>query len=389
MLPFKLSQITAGFIATLVAYTSSVAIIFQAIEQLGATEAQANSWMLVLGIGMGLSTFFLSLHTKMPVLTAWSTPGAALIAMSSGVTLPEATGAFLFCAVLLILTGLSGWFDKLARLIPDSLANAMLAGILFSFGMKIFDSLGTDTSLVGAMAFSYLAMKRYAPRYAIIVALFIGLSYAAATGTFTGATVPMTLATPVFVMPEYSLPALIGLGVPLYLVTMSSQNMPGVVTLRADGYTPDFGLAITVTGVVSLLLAPFGGFAFNLSAITAAICSGPDADENPKTRYKAAVVAAAFYVIIGVMGAAVIGIFLILPKALVLPIAALALLGTIGNSLSAAVGAAQDRESALVSFMTTASGFSLLGIGAPFWALIFGLMVRAALRKDSFKGASI
>lgn len=383
MLSFKLSHAVAGFIAVLVGYTSSVAIIFQAIEQLGATEAQANSWMLMLGVGMGLSTLFLSLTSRMPVLTAWSTPGAALIALSAGFTLPEATGAFLFCAVLLIGTGISGWFDRLARLVPDTLANAMLAGILFSFGMKIFDGLGTDAALVAAMALSYVAMKRSAPRYAIVVSLLVGVIYVTATGGFAGADLSFELAYPVFVMPEYALSALIGLGVPLYLVTMSSQNMPGVVTLRADGYTPNIGRAITVTGVFSLILAPFGGYAFNLAAITAAICTGPDADDAPQTRYKAAALAGVFYVIVGVLGATVIGLFLIMPKAVVLTIAALALLGTIGNSLSAALTPIDDREAALVTFMTTVSGVSLLGIGAPFWALIFGLAVRFALRKAS------
>jgi benzoate membrane transport protein len=163
---------------------------------------------------------------------------------------------------------------------------------------------------------------------------------------------------------------------------MSSQNMPGVVTLRAAGYEPDIGQAITVTGSISLLFAPFGGYAFNLAAITAAICTGPDADENPATRYKAALFAGGFYVIVGLMGATVIGVFLILPKALVLTVAALALLGTIGNSLSAALTAPQDREAALVTFMATASGFSLLGIGAPFWALVLGLLTRFALRRS-------
>ncbi|MCA0205076.1 MAG: benzoate/H(+) symporter BenE family transporter [Proteobacteria bacterium] len=381
MLPFKLSHVAAGFIAVLVGYTSSVAIIFQAIDRLGATDAQANSWMLVLGLGMGLSTLVLSLGNRMPVLTAWSTPGAALIALSSGLTLPQATGAFILCALLLIATGLSGWFDKLTRLIPDSLANAMLAGILFSFGMKIFDALDTDRTLVLLMGAAYLALRRLAPRYAIAGVFFAGLAYVGATGGFDGASLPLALARPEFVMPEISLPALIGLGLPMFLVTMSSQNMPGVVTLRADGYAPDIGRAITVTGLFSLVLAPFGGYAFNLAAITAAICTGPDADDNPRTRYKAALFAGSFYVVIGLMGATVIGLFLILPGALVLTIAALALLGSIGNSLSAAMGPKDEREAALLTFMATASGFSLFGIGAPFWALLLGLVVRFSLRR--------
>ncbi|WP_282603157.1 benzoate/H(+) symporter BenE family transporter [Paracoccus sp. PARArs4] len=381
MLPFKLSHVVAGFIAVLVGYTSSVAIIFQAIDRLGATEAQANSWMLVLGVGMGLSTLLLSVTSRMPVLTAWSTPGAALIALGTGATLPEATGAFLFCAVLLIVTGLGGWFDRLARLVPDSLANAMLAGILFSFGIKIFDGISSNPVLVGIMVATYLAMRRYAPRYAIAVVFLAGLTHVAVTGGFADAALPLSLARPSFVMPEFQPAVLIGLGLPLYLVTMSSQNMPGVATLRADGFEPRIGRAITVTGVFSLLLAPFGGYAFNLAAITAAICTGPDADEDPRTRWKAGVFTGIFYVIVGLMGAAVIGLFLVLPQALVLTIAALALLGSIGNSLSAALTDKTDREAALVTFMATASGFGLMGIGAPFWALLFGLIVRFALRR--------
>ncbi|MEP2470605.1 MAG: benzoate/H(+) symporter BenE family transporter [Paracoccaceae bacterium] len=333
MLPFKLSNATAGFVAILVGYTSSVAIIFQAIHQLGATEAQANSWMLMLGLGMSLSTLVLSLSSKMPVLAAWSTPGAALIALSSDVTLPEVTGAFLLCALLLVATGISGWFDKLARLIPDSLANAMLSGILLSFGMKIFDGFGADASLVITMVLSYLAMKRFAPRYAIAVVLLVGLTYVAVTGGFEAASLSVTLAYPVLVKPEFSLPALVGLGLPLYLVTMSSQNMPGVVTLRADGYEPNIGQTITVTGLVSLIFAPFGGYAFNLAAITAAICTDKDADEDPQTRYKASLFAGGFYILVGLMGATVIGLFLILPSALVLTIAAFALLGPIWPAL--------------------------------------------------------
>nr|WP_321444686.1 benzoate/H(+) symporter BenE family transporter [uncultured Cohaesibacter sp.] len=381
MTSFKLSHITAGFIAVLVGYTSSVAIIFQAAHQLGTSEAQANSWMLMLGIGTGLSTLFLSFKFKMPILTAWSTPGAALIALSSGITLAEATGAFLFCAALLVITGLSGLFDKLARLIPDSLANAMLAGILFSFGMKLFPSVESDPPLVCLMVLAYLCMKRFAPRYAIVVVLFVGIAYVALSGGFQGAEIAFTLATPVFVMPDFSLSAIVGLGIPLYLVTMSSQNMPGVVTLRADGYKPEVGHTITVTGLISLLFAPFGGFTFNLAAITAAICTGPDADEDKETRYKAALFAGLFYLLVGILGATVIGLFAVLPKAFVFAIAALALLGTIGNSLAASLYSSHDREAALITFMTTVSGVSLFGIGAPFWALMVGLVVRTALPK--------
>jgi benzoate membrane transport protein len=379
----KLSHVAAGFIAVLVGYASSVAIIFQAIEQLGATQAQANSWMLMMGVGMGVSTLLLTLYTRAPMLTAWSTPGAALIALSTDIPLPEAIGAFLFCAVLLVLTGLSGWADRLTRLIPETLANAMLAGILFSFGMKIFDSAQADPLLVAVLGLSDLACRRIIPRYAIIVVFALGLAYVASTQGLLLGDLQFSIARPVFVMPDYSLSALIGLGLPLYIVTMSAQNLPGLVTLRANGYEPRTRSALSVTGGISLLLAPYGGFAFGLAAITAAICAGPDADEAPTTRYKAAAIAGVLCLGLGLLGATVIGLFVILPPALVLSIAALALLGTIGNSLSAALSDPNDRDAALVTFMTTVSGLSVLGIAPPFWALVLGVVTRLWLHPNA------
>ncbi|MBY6067312.1 benzoate/H(+) symporter BenE family transporter [Leisingera aquaemixtae] len=378
----KLSHIVSGAVAVLVGYTGSVAIIFQAIEAVGATQAQANSWMLVLGLGMGVTCLILSLIYRMPILTAWSTPGAALLAVSlNGVPLAEAVGAFLLCAVLLTLTGLTGWFAALSRLIPDSLASAMLAGILFQFGLSAFTSLQTDTALVAVMGLAFLAGRKLFPRYCIPAVLAAGVAWCAATGAFGSlAALDMTLARPEFVMPAFSLPVLIGIGLPLYIVTMSSQNMPGVVALRACGYETPVSASLTVTGLASLLLAPFGGFAFNLAAITAAICAGPEADENPDTRYLAGVMTGLLYILVGLGGATVISLFLIAPKALVATVAGLALLATIGNSLSAALTEPQRREAALITFMTTVSGISFYGIGAPFWALVLGLLVNHWLK---------
>ncbi|MCB4454938.1 benzoate/H(+) symporter BenE family transporter [Leisingera sp. McT4-56] len=378
----KLSHIVSGAVAVLVGYTGSVAIIFQAIEAVGATQAQANSWMLVLGMGMGITCLILSLIYRMPILTAWSTPGAALLAVSlNGVPLAEAVGAFLLCAVLLTLTGLTGWFAALSRLIPDSLASAMLAGILFQFGLSAFTSLRTDTALVAVMGLTFLAGRKLFPRYTIPAVLAAGVAWCAATGAFGSLeALDMTLARPEFVMPAFSLPVLIGIGLPLYIVTMSSQNMPGVVALRACGYETPVSASLTVTGLTSLLLAPFGGFAFNLAAITAAICAGPEADENPDTRYLAGVMTGLVYILVGLGGATVISLFMIAPKALVATVAGLALLATIGNSLSAALAQPQAREAALITFMTTVSGISFYGIGAPFWALVLGLLVNHWLK---------
>jgi len=377
----KVSHIVSGLIAVLVGYTGSVAIIFQAIEVLGATQAQANSWMLALGLGMGLSGLALSLRYRMPILTAWSTPGAALLVVSlNGVAMNEAIGAFLFCGALLTLTGLSGWFEKLARLVPDEIASAMLAGILFRFGLEIFSALEQSLPLVAIMALAYLAGKRWLPRFAIPLVLVVGVVFSAANGLFeTGQAFEFQMAYPEFVMPAFSISAMIGIGLPLYIVTMTSQNIPGVVALKTAGYQPPISASLTVTGLTTLLLAPFGGYAFNLAAITMAICAGPEADEDLATRYKAAVVAATAYIIVGLLGAAVITLFMVAPKALVVTIAGLALLGTISNSLGRALEKPQHREAALITFMTTVSGVSFFQIGAPLWALAFGMVAMRAL----------
>lgn len=384
----KLSHLVAAAIAVLLGYTSSAAIIFQAIAAVGATPAEAASWMMVLGLGTGVSCLILSLWYRMPILTAWTTPGAALLAFSlHGVSIGDATGAFVFCALLLTLTGLTGWFERISHLIPDALGSAMLAGILFNFGLGIFGSMRTDLPLVAAMCLVYLAGRRFVPRYAIPLVLLSGCLWCWAGGQFAGASQPIdwAIASPVFTMPSFSLPVLIGIGLPLYIVTMTSQNIPGVVTLRAAGYQPPISGGITVTGIVSLLLAPFGGFGFNFAAITAAICAGPEADEDPTNRYKAVALAGVLYCIVGIFGAAIISLFLIAPKALVMTVAGLALLNTVGANLSGALARADQREAALVTFMTTVSGISFLGIGAPLWALVFGGATLAALnlRRDS------
>jgi benzoate membrane transport protein len=260
----------------------------------------------------------------------------------------------------------------------------MLAGILFRFGLGIFSSMEENLPLVAIMCLTYLAGKRWFSRYAIPAVLGVGVLYCWVIGALhTDADFAFSIAQPVFVMPEFSLVAFISVGLPLYIVTMTSQNMPGVVALKAAGYTPPVSVSITVTGITTMLLAPFGGYAFNLAAITAAICAGPEADEDPITRYKAAVVTSLVYCIVGFLGAAVINLFLIAPKALVATVAGLALLNTIGNSLSNALYQSDQREAALITFMTTVSGITFFSIGAPVWALVFGALTSLALSKKS------
>ncbi len=379
----SLPAISAGFIAVIVGYTSSVAIIFQAAAVSGASAEQVNSWIGALGIGMGLSTIVLSLYYKAPILTAWSTPGAALLATSTAsLSLSQLTAAFMFSAMLIIIAGLSGWFEKIMDRIPISLASAMLAGILFNFGMNVFVSMQTELMLAIAMFVTYLLIKLIVPRYAVIAALIAGIVVAWLNG-FAFKSVSLAVTHPVFVSPDFTLASLLGIGVPLFVVTMTAQNIPGIATLRAAGYQTPVSPVITATGVITLLLAPFGCFALNMAAITAAICMGENAGEDPERRYTASVAAGIFYLILGIFGATVGAFLASVPNELILTIASLALFSTIAGSLATALATVEQREPALITFLMTASGVSLFGIGAAFWGLLFGgfALLISTLRK--------
>ncbi|WP_286240041.1 benzoate/H(+) symporter BenE family transporter [Neptuniibacter halophilus] len=373
---FNLSHLSAGFVAVLVGYTSSAVIIFQAAAAAGASAEEISSWLWALGIGMGLTSAGLSLYFRTPILTAWSTPGAALLVTGlSGVSLAEAIGIFIFSSALIALCGAAGWFDRLMRHVPASLAGAMLAGVLLPFGMALFTSMQTQGWLVGAMLASYLVLKRVLPRYCIPLVLLIGMMVAFAQGLLSFAGLAWQASVPVWTTPAFSWHSLMGVGVPLFIVTMASQNVPGVAVLRANGYQTPVSPLITSTGVTGVLLAPFGGFSFNLAAITAAICMGKEAGHDPQQRYFASVWAGLFYLLTGLFGATVAALFAAFPPALIMAIAGLALLGTIGNSLAAALNEPGEREAALITFLVTASGVELLGVGSALWGLLFGVAV--------------
>lgn len=370
-----LPALSAGFVTVLVGYTSSAAIIFEAARSAGASQAMIASWLMALGIAMGITCIGLSLRYKVPVVTAWSTPGAALLITSlSGVSMPEAIGAFVFSAALIVLAGVTGWFEKALNRIPLPMAAAMLAGILVKFGINVFGAMQTELALVLAMFVAYLLAKRLLPRYAIVLVLLLGCAIAAAQGLLQLGEVTLTLATPLWTTPQFNPGVLLGVGLPLFMVTMASQNIPGVATLHANGYRPPISALMTGTGVVNLLLAPFGCFAVNLAAITAALCMGRDAHEDPARRYLASVAAGAFYLLLGIFGATVGALFAAFPKALVLAIAGLALFGTIAGGLATAMKDDAMREPALITFLITASGVSLAGIGSAFWGLVGGVL---------------
>lgn len=383
---FSLSQLTAGFVAVMVGYTSSVAIIFQAAATLGATPVQISSWLLALGVGMSVTSIGLSLYYRIPVLTAWSTPGAALLITSlSSVSMAEAIGAFIFSALLIILSGVTGFFEKVITRIPRSLASAMLAGILLHFGTNAFAAMQQQFVLVFLMFITYLLSKRFLPRFAILIVLLIGIATAKMQGLLQFEQLHVALSSPVFTMPVFSLPVLFSIGIPLFIVTMTSQNIPGVAVMNAAGYHPKISPMISVTGIANLILAPFGGYALNLAAITAAICMSKEADADPTKRYKAAVYAGIFYLIAGLFGATVVALFAALPHELIVGIAGLALLGTIGSSIQTALADDAQREPALITLLVSASGVSLFGIGAAFWGLIAGIISFAFLKKYQVK----
>lgn len=369
----SLSAILAGFVTVLVGFTSSAALVFQAGHALGATAAQMASWMWALGIGMGITCIVLSLRYRVPVVTAWSTPGAAmLITSAAGVPMAEAIGAFIVCALLMALSGFSGWFERALKRIPLSLASGMLAGVLLRFGLDVFVSLQHALAMVLSMCVVYLLGRRFLPRYAVILALVVGTVVAAAQGELHFERFELAIATPVWIEPSFSLSAMVGIALPLFMVTMASQNIPGVAVIRASGYEAPISPLIGWISTVTLLLAPFGAYALNLAAITAAICMGREAHEDSQRRYVAAVAAGVFYLLIGVFGATVAALFSALPKTLILAIAGLALLGTIGNGLATAMRDEQEREAALITFLVTASGLTLWGIGSAFWGLVAG-----------------
>lgn len=377
----SLSAIIAGFVTVLVGFTSSAVIVFQAAEASGANAAEVASWMWALGLGMGLTCIVLSLRYRVPIVTAWSTPGAAmLITGAAGVPMSEAIGAFVVSAALITVAGFSGVFERAIKRIPVSLAAGMLAGVLLRFGLNVFVALQAQFLLVLSMCAVYLLARRLLPRYAIILALAAGLAVALLHGQLHFGDVRLELATPVFTLPSFSFAALVGIALPLFVVTMASQNVPGVAVIRASGYDVPVSPLVGWTGLATLLLAPFGAYALNLAAITAAICMGREAHEDPSRRYMAAVSAGVFYLLIGAFGATVGAVFSALPKELVLAIAGLALLGTIGNGLAVALREDSDREPALITFLVTASGVTLAGVGSAFWGLVAGVIALLVLR---------
>lgn len=372
---FSLSALSAGFVAVLVGVTSSVALVFQAALAFGATPAQISSWMWALGWGIGLCCVVPSLILRKPFMVAWSTPGAAVLAaagLAGGFSMGEAIGAFMVSAALIALFGFSGWFERLMDRIPGAIAAALLAGVLARFGLQVFESAQTALPLVLSMLAAYLLSRRWLPRYAVLVTLLVGIACAALQGRMAWSQVEWSFALPVFTQPTFTWQACISLALPLFVVTMASQNLPGVAVMRSAGYDMPVSKLVGLTGAATLVLAPFGAFGLNFAAITAAICMGPEAHADKAKRYTAAVCCGLFYILIGIFGAVVAGALAAFPAELVMAIAGLALLGSISAGLVGALHEERSREAALITFLVTLSGVVVAGIGSAFWGVVAG-----------------
>jgi len=379
---FPFTTLLAGFVAVLVGYASSAAIIWQAAAAAGATPAQIAGWMTALGLGMGVSTIALSLWYRMPVLTAWSTPGAALLATSlEGLSLGEAVGVFIFANALIVLCGVTGLFARLMNVIPHTLAAAMLAGILLRFGLQAFSNVEGHVLLCGSMLLAWLICKALAPRYAIVATLIVGALVAGLSGDVITDKLTFALVMPELTRPIFNPTALISIGIPFFLATMASQNAPGFATMQAAGYRVAVSPLIIFTGGLALVLSPFGVYSICIAAITAAICQSPDAHPDVRQRWKAAVAAGMFYLLAGIFGGSITSLLAALPLSWIQTLAGLALLSTIGGSLFQALAHEKERDAAVVTFLVTASGVTLLGVGSAFWGLVAGGICYGALSR--------
>ncbi|EON1807504.1 benzoate/H(+) symporter BenE family transporter [Klebsiella aerogenes] len=363
----------AGFVAVLVGYASSAAIIWQAAAAAGADAGQIAGWMTALGLAMGVSTLVLTLWRKVPILTAWSTPGAALLVSGlQGATLAQAVGIFVFANALILLCGVTGLFARLMKIIPHSLAAAMLAGILLRFGLQAFSGLQDNLLLCGGMFAAWLLCKALYPRFAVVAALAIGGIIALLTGALSPMTNDMVFVAPRWITPQFTPSLLLSVGVPFFLVTMASQNAPGLATIQASGYRVPVSPLIVFTGALALLFSPFGVYSVCIAAITAAICQSPDAHPDAGKRWLAAAAAGFFYLVAGLFGGSITTLMAALPPVWIQMLAGLALLGTISGSLYQALGNENERDAAVVTFLVTASGVSLAGVGSAFWGLVIG-----------------
>ena len=372
--------IVAGLISVIVNYGGTFILIFQAAKVAGLSPELTASWVWSVSIGVGITGLYLSWRTREPIITAWSTPAAAFLVVALATTpYAEAIGAYIISAAAFVLLGVSGQFERLIRLIPSGVAAGLLAGILLKFGIGAFGGMSIDPVLAGGLIVAYVVLKRFTARYAVVGILVLGLAFLLTQGRVDFSALELQFAAPVFTRPEFSLDALLSVALPLFLITLTGQYMPGMLVLRNDGFRTRANPVLAITGLGSLLMAPFGSHAFNIAAITAAICTGKEASEDPSRRWIAGVAAGVFYILVGIFGVTLAAVFMVFPATFITTLAGLALLGTIGGSLASAMADLESREASLITFLACAANITLFGIGGAFWGLLIGLLAYAVL----------
>lgn len=377
----SIPAVFAGFITFLVGISVSSVLVIQAAQLLGANAAQITSWFWALGIGIGLCGLILSWKFKYPVATSWSTAGLAMmIASAQGYSLHEAIGAFFICGLITAILGFMGVFTKILHYIPQSLTSAMLAGVLLKFGIAIFSSMQTHWGFILSLLAAYIISKRLWPRYSIVITVLAALVLLPYFMPFHIANIQLQPATPIWMTPNFSWSALLGLALPLFVINMASQYLPGLAMIKSYHYEPNVKHLIGWTGTVQSLLAPFGCFSVNIAAISAAISLDDQAHPDPKKRYIAGMSCGIFYILMGIFAATLTSLLFSFPEILIVALAGIALLGTIGHNIAIAFHTIADREAALLTFLLSASGIQFFGIGSAFWGLLFGLVVYHILK---------
>ena len=370
-----MSIVFSALVAVFVGFAASVAVVLAAAQAVGATPAQTVSWIAGLAIAKGLASIWLSWRHRMPIICAWSTPGAALIAATSGVDMAAAVGAFLLAAALMMLTAAFRPLGALIERIPMPIAAAMLAGVIFRFVVAVFDEMRLSPGLVLSLLAVFLVARLINPFLGVIAALGAGLALSFAGGLSSWPSVGFALTGLEFVTPRLDIAAMLGVGVPLYLVTMAAQNLPGFAVLRAAGFHPPVPSCLFVTGLTSLLTAPLGAHMVNMAAISASICTGPDTHRDPAQRWKAGVVYGFAWLAIAATAGLLLALIVAMPKALIVAVAGLGLVGSLTGALGQAMSSDRDRFAAIVTFAVAASSLSLFGVGSAFWSLVAGLGV--------------
>lgn len=378
---FSIPAVFAGFITFLIGISVSSVLVIQAAQLLGASTAQISSWFWALGLSIGLSGLILSWKFKYPVATSWSTAGLALIiATGSGYSLNEAVAAFMICGIITAALGFFGAFERILSFIPQSLTSAMLAGVLLKFGIDVFSKLETHWGFIFTLLATYIVLKKALPRYCIVITVIIGFVICLLFMQFEIPPLNLSLTQPVWVTPDFSLQSLLGLAIPLFIINMASQYLPGIAMIKSYGYQPHVRQLVGWTGIAQAFFAPFGAFATNIAAISAAVSLDDQAHPNPQKRYIAGMSCGVFYILMGLFASTLTTLLISFPSVFIVALAGIALFATIGHNISIAFQQVDEREAALMTFLFSASGVQFFGIGSAFWGLLFGYAVYRIFR---------